>query len=139
MLSIGTAIPLPAGSRPRPAPVPVDITRSLEGLLSGFEFDVVHVHDPFAPSVASAALRHSRSLNAGTFHLPTERVLSTQVARPIVEIFFGRLDARTVTGRTTAELLSRFFPGTYEVLTPPAEVGAVEPGRGAAADRLRRA
>ena len=130
MLSIGTAIPLPAGSRPRPAPVPVDITRSLEGLLSGFEFDVVHVHDPFAPSVASAALRHSRSLNAGTFHLPTERVLSTQVARPIVEIFFGRLDARTVTGRTTADLLSRFFPGTYEVLTPPAEVGAVGPGEG---------
>ena len=29
------------------------------------------------------------------FHLPTERVLSTQVARPLVEIFFGRLDART--------------------------------------------
>ena len=31
---------------------------------------------------ASVALRHSRSLNVGTFHEPTERVLSTQVARP---------------------------------------------------------
>jgi len=123
VLSVGPAIKLPAGSRPRPAPVPVDVTRSLEVLLSAVDFDVVHVHDPFAPSTASAALRHSRALNAATFHLPTERVLSTQLARPLVEIFFGRLDARTVTGRTTAELLSRFFPGSYEILEPAAEVG----------------
>ncbi len=127
VLSVGQAIPLPGGSRPRPAPVPVDIARSLESLLSAVEFDVVHVHDPFAPSVASAALRHSRTLNVATFHLPTERVLSTQVARPIVEIFFGRLDARTVTGASTAELLQRFFPGTYETLAPAAEVVAGEP------------
>ena len=52
--------------------------------------DIVHVHEPFAPSVSSAALRHSYSLNVATFHAPQERVLSTQVARPLVEIFFGR-------------------------------------------------
>ena len=59
-------------------------------------FDIVHVHEPFAPRVSSTALRHSFSLNVATFHAPQERVLSTQVARPLVEIFFGRLDARTV-------------------------------------------
>ncbi len=51
---------------------------------------------PFAPRVSSAALRHSSALNVATFHAPQERVLSTQVARPLVEIFFGRIDARTV-------------------------------------------
>ena len=30
--------------------------------------DVCHVHEPFAPSTSSAALRHSRALNVGTFH-----------------------------------------------------------------------
>jgi predicted metal-dependent phosphoesterase TrpH len=78
--------------------------------------DVVHVHDPFAPSAPSAALRHSFSLNVATFHAPQERVLSTQVARPLVEVFFGRIDARTVTRPETAELLERFFPAHYEVL-----------------------
>ncbi|HEV7562195.1 MAG TPA: hypothetical protein VGO24_01720, partial [Solirubrobacterales bacterium] len=62
-------------------------------LLGSRELDVVHVHEPFAPSVSSAALRHSYSLNVATFHAPQERVLSTQVARPLVEIFFGRIDA----------------------------------------------
>ncbi|HEX5527588.1 MAG TPA: PHP domain-containing protein [Solirubrobacterales bacterium] len=83
-------------------------------LLKGRELDIVHVHDPFAPSAPSAALRHSFSLNVATFHAPQERVLSTHVARPLVEIFFGRIDARTVTGAETAQLLERYFPGHYE-------------------------
>jgi len=94
--------------------------------------DVVHVHEPFAPSVASAALRHSFSLNVATFHKPQERVLSTQVARPLVEVFFGRLDARTVTSSATGELLERYFPGPYE-LVEPAEG---ERDWGAVADRF---
>ncbi len=85
-------------------------------LLKGRDLDVVHVHDPFAPSAASAALRHSYALNVATFHEPRERVLATQVARPLVEIFFGRIDARTVTRPQTAELLERFFPASYELL-----------------------
>jgi predicted metal-dependent phosphoesterase TrpH len=85
-------------------------------LLKARQPDIVHVHDPFAPSAPSAALRHSYSLNVATFHDPRERVLATQVARPLVEIFFGRIDARTVTRPQTAELLNRFFPADYEVL-----------------------
>jgi predicted metal-dependent phosphoesterase TrpH len=87
-------------------------------LLAADELDVVHVHDPFAPSVSSAALRHSLSLNVGTFHAPQERLFSTQVARPLVEIFFGRLDVRTVSSPPTGRLLERYFPGAYELVEP---------------------
>jgi predicted metal-dependent phosphoesterase TrpH len=87
-------------------------------LLGSTAFDIVHVHEPFAPSISSAALRHSHSLNVATFHAPQERVLSTQVARPLVEIFFGRLDARTVTSSATGELLEGYFPGSYELISP---------------------
>ena len=114
---------MPRGPAPRAAPVPIDLSRPLEELLGGVELDIVHVHDPFAPSAASVALRHSRSLNVGSFHEPTERILSTQVARPLVEIFFGRLDARTASCRTTSDLMERFFPGTYELVTPGADRG----------------
>jgi len=83
--------------------------------------DVVHVHEPFAPSASSAALRHSHSLNVATFHRPQERLFSTQVARPLVEVFFGRLDARTVAAPATGELLERYFPGSYELVEPAGE------------------
>jgi len=89
--------------------------------LTARPYDIVHVHEPFAPSVSAAALRHSLSLNVATFHAPQERVLSTQVARPLVEIFFGRIDARTVTSAATAELLGRYFPADYELVEPKGE------------------
>lgn len=94
---------------------------STKRLLGSSPPDIVHVHEPFAPSVSSAALRHSFSLNVATFHKPQERVLSTQVARPLVEIFFGRLDARTVATPATGELLERYFPGPYELVEPAGE------------------
>jgi predicted metal-dependent phosphoesterase TrpH/glycosyltransferase involved in cell wall biosynthesis len=121
VLAVGSSLAMPHGPRPRAAPVPIDLSRPLEELLGGLELDIVHVHDPFAPSAASVALRHSRSLNVGSFHEPTERILSTQVARPLVEIFFGRLDARTASCRTTSDLMGRFFPGTYELVMPGAD------------------
>jgi predicted metal-dependent phosphoesterase TrpH/glycosyltransferase involved in cell wall biosynthesis len=121
VLAVGSSLAMPRGPAPRAAPVPIDLSRPLEELLGGVDLDIVHVHDPFAPSAASVALRHSRSLNVGSFHEPSERILSTQVARPLVEIFFGRLDARTASCRTTSDLMERFFPGTYELVTPGAD------------------
>ncbi len=121
VLAVGQGVPLPGGPRPRTATVPLDLGPTLERLLSGVEFDIVHVHDPFAPGASSIALRHSHSLNVGTFHAPTERLLSTQVARPLVEIFFGRLDARTASTAATRDLVARYFPGTYSLVEAGAD------------------
>jgi hypothetical protein len=114
---------LPFRSARRPASVPVDVARTIEGLLDKVAFDFVHVHEPFAPSVPAAALRHSRALNVGSFHAPTERLISTQVARRVVELFFGRLDARTAAWPTTSELMGRWFPAPYDLIRP----GTAEP------------
>jgi glycosyltransferase involved in cell wall biosynthesis len=122
VLAIGQSIPLPSGPRRRPAPLPLDVSRALERLLEAVPLDLVHVHEPFAPSTGSAALRHSQSLNVATFHEPVERVLSTQVARMLVEVFFGRIDERTASNAATGELLQRFFPGNYELVRPGAVV-----------------
>lgn len=108
--------------RGRSATLPLDVSRTIEQLLDRAELDFVHVHEPFAPSAASAALRHSRALNVGTFHATTERVLSTQVARRVVELFFGRLDGRTASFACTRDLLARFFPGDYRVIRPGADL-----------------
>jgi predicted metal-dependent phosphoesterase TrpH len=109
-----------------------DPVKRLLGKKSARSLDIVHVHEPFAPSISSAALRHSYALNVATFHAPQERVLSTQVARPLVEIFFGRIDARTVTSTATAELLGSYFPASYDLVAPAGEGR----GWGAVADEL---
>jgi len=86
--------------------------------------DIVHVHDPFAPSTANAALRFSRSLNVGSFHAAGERALSATLGRRLQEGLFGRLDARTA-GSTAAQLeLQRLFGGEYRLVGDDAQAAA---------------
>ena len=116
VLGVGELLPMPPARRAAAPALPLDIARTIEEALTSASLDVVHVHEPFAPSASSAALRHSRALNVGTFHHPNERVFATQVARRFVELFFGRLDARITAHAATADLLARSFPSSYDVI-----------------------
>jgi predicted metal-dependent phosphoesterase TrpH/glycosyltransferase involved in cell wall biosynthesis len=122
LLGVGQSLPFPPARRGGPISLPIDVSRTIEMLLEQAPFDFVHVHEPFAPSAASAALRHSRALNVGAFHAPTERVLSTQFAPRLVQLLFGRLDGRTASFDATRQLVARFFPGDYRVIRPGADI-----------------
>ncbi|HEX6712871.1 MAG TPA: glycosyltransferase [Thermoleophilaceae bacterium] len=119
LLAIGQSLPARRGGA---VSLPVDVSKAMEQLLETADLDFVHVHEPFAPSAASAALRHSHALNVGTFHAPAERVVSTQVARRLVELLFGRLDGRTASFTATRDLVCRYFPGDYRVIHPGADL-----------------
>jgi hypothetical protein len=124
VLAVGEVIDVAGGARRRPAALPIDVARTVEELLGMLELDFVHVHEPFAPSTSNAALRNSRALNVGSFHASSERVLSTLLARRLVESVFGRLDARVASSPATAELMRRHFPGEYRLIGDDA--GAAE-------------
>jgi glycosyltransferase involved in cell wall biosynthesis len=119
MVAVGQSLPFRRGGS---VSLPLDVSRTLEELLERAELDFMHVHEPFAPSAASAALRHSHALNVGTFHSTTERFVSTQMARRVVELLFGRLDGRTASFAATRDLIERYFPGDYTVIRPGADL-----------------
>src|SRR3954447_13624720 len=129
VIAVGEVLDVPSGQRRRVAALPIDVARTIEEVLSTVALDFVHVHEPFAPSTANAALRHSRALNVGSFHSSAERLLSTLLARRFVESFYGRLDARVASNPATAELMARQFPGEYRL------IGDEDPD---AADELER-
>ena len=117
VLGVGEVLPF-APTRRRAASLPVDVAHTIEATLAAVALDVVDVHEPFAPSASSVALRHSRSLNVGSFHAPTERILSTQLTRPLSRLLFSRMDARIADYGATRDLLRGFFPGDYRVIAP---------------------
>ncbi len=116
VIAVGEVLDFAGGARRRPPALPIDVARTVEELLGSVELDFVHVHEPFAPSTSTTALRHSRALNVGSFHSSAERLLSTVLARRFVEGLFGRLDARTASTAATAELMDGHFPGDYRLL-----------------------
>ena len=56
LIAVGQSLPFRRGGS---VSLPLDVSRTLEDLLGRAELDFVHVHEPFAPSASSAALRHS--------------------------------------------------------------------------------
>ncbi|HEY5316697.1 MAG TPA: glycosyltransferase, partial [Solirubrobacteraceae bacterium] len=126
VLGVGEVLPF-AAARRRASSLPMDVARTIEDALAALPLDVVHVHEPFAPSASSVALRHSRALNVGSFHAPTERILSTQLARALVELLFSRLDARIASFTATRDLVQRYFPGEYRVIMPGADAAKRRP------------
>jgi hypothetical protein len=138
IVAVGEALGIkstPPAPRSR-ATLPIDVSRTIEQLFAETALDICHVHEPWAPSVASVALRQSRTLNVGTFHAPAERLIATQVARKLVELVFGRLDARLTSFEATRELLRRAFPADYEVLLPGADVTGSVPAQDAGPIRI---
>jgi glycosyltransferase involved in cell wall biosynthesis len=122
VLGVGEVLPF-APARRRTGSLPVDVARTIEEALTELALDIVNVHEPFAPSASSVALRHSHALNVGSFHAPTERILSTQLTAPLSRLLFARMDARTASYAATRNLLQRFFPGDYTVISPGADPG----------------
>lgn len=118
VVAVGRALPAGAGRR---LPGPIDMASSLETALTLVPFDVVHVHEPLAPSPALAALRHARGVTAATFH-GHEQLAGVAFLQPLVDRALSRVDVCTATTEMARRALTDLLPREY-VLVP----GGVDP------------
>lgn len=94
LTSSGGAVPVRYnGSVARLGFGPVTAGRASKWLAQG-EFDVVHIHEPFAPSVGLIALRLAEAPVVATFHSSQLRSRALQVAYPLVRPGLERISAR---------------------------------------------
>jgi len=107
--------------------LPVDVTSRLEKLMFGADFDLVHVHEPLAPSLSFTALREARSPVVGTFHLTPVGAAAYALGQSVLDRFLLRLDARFVTFGRGAQMMAELYPGDYEVLSCGTSVGGDPP------------
>ncbi|MHB1412259.1 MAG: glycosyltransferase [Thermoleophilia bacterium] len=98
--------------------LPLEVTDQLDALLSREKFDILHLHEPYPPSLSFTALRLARCPTLATFHTAGERFLGFQLMRPVVERFLARLDGRVCTSQNTRRAVSGYFPGSYRVIGP---------------------
>lgn len=96
--------------------LPLEVTEQVNSLLESERFDVLHIHEPYPPSLSFTALRLAHCPTVATFHTAGERFLSYQLMRPVVERFFSRLDGRICTSNNTRRMVSSYFPGEYSVI-----------------------
>lgn len=102
------------GSVAAMAPHPAAAIRTVRLLRRG-GYDVVHLHEPLAPSITLAALFAHVAPTVGTFHAAGEHTPYRWFAAPLRRLA-RRLDVRVAVSESAAELAGRYLGGTYETL-----------------------
>lgn len=99
---------------------PIDLSAALQDVLARVPFDVVHVHEPLAPTPALAALRHARGVTAATFHRQ-EQVAGVAFVRPFLDRAIARLDVVTVASDTVRRAVDEMFDRDATVIPDAAD------------------
>jgi phosphatidylinositol alpha-mannosyltransferase len=117
----GSSIGLPANGSIAPVALsPRALARTL-GLLRRGSPDVVHVHEPLAPTIAWACLMGAPAPVVGTFHRSGDSAVLA-VLRPVLRWATSRMAARCAVSAAAAETALRALGGEIEVLFNGVEV-----------------
>ncbi|MGH9195465.1 MAG: glycosyltransferase family 4 protein, partial [Acidimicrobiia bacterium] len=74
------------------------------------DIDLLHIHEPFSPSVSFLALMQTSLPVVATFHMSRERSFAYSVARPLLEYFERKIDHRIVVSGAARSLIARYLP-----------------------------
>lgn len=114
-VTTGRAVGVPVnGSVATIAPHPAAAWRTVRALRRG-RFDVVHVHEPLAPSIGLAALLDHPAPTVATFHAAGDRTPYRWFAAPARRVA-ARIDLRVAVSPAAAALAEQYLGGTCEVL-----------------------
>lgn len=137
VVSGGKAVPIPYnGSVARLRFGPATHRHVKKWLISGGEFDVLHLHEPNAPSLSMLALQAAEGPIVATFHTSTTKSLTLSVfqgiLRPYHEKIVGRIAVSDLARRWQMEAL-----GSDAVEIPNGvDVSALASHRGSTAIRV---
>jgi predicted metal-dependent phosphoesterase TrpH/glycosyltransferase involved in cell wall biosynthesis len=116
VVPLGSSLPIRLGGGVANLGLPVDVTSRLEKLMLGAGFDLVHAHEPLAPSLSFSAIREARSPVVATFHLTPLAVAAYELGQSLLDRFFLRLDARVATSLSGRSVMNELYPGSYAVI-----------------------
>ena len=115
--SIGRPVPVPYnGSVARLSFGPLSATRVRRWLRNG-EFDVLHIHEPLAPSVSVLALWSAHGPVVGTFHASVERSRTLLAVRSAIQPALEKINARIAVSPAARRYVVEHIGGTV-VLIP---------------------
>jgi phosphatidylinositol alpha-mannosyltransferase len=106
--------------------------------LRSFRPEVVHVHEPLAPSISLFATLRSRAPTVATFHAHAERSLLLTAAAPFLRGVWGRLRVRIAVSEAASSFVGSRFGDGIRVIPNGCDVdrfknarplGGMPPGR----------
>ncbi|HEY7756190.1 MAG TPA: glycosyltransferase family 4 protein [Actinomycetota bacterium] len=126
---VGRAVPVPYGGTVAPICFSWRSFRRIRRLVEVFEPDVVHVHEPLAPSTSMLTTFATTAPVVATFHAFAERSRLMELAAPVLRTVHRRIAAPVAVSQAAADFLSRSIRGAIEIVPNGVDVERfAEPG-----------
>lgn len=113
---VGMAIPVPSNESMARVTFSPAVTWKVRQFMRAQTFDVVHLHEPLTPLLGPAVLLHSDVANVGTFHAARPSNVMYMYLKPVLDLFFDKLDARVAVSEAAREFVDSYFPADYEIV-----------------------
>lgn len=113
---VGRGLLIPANRSLSRITIGVRVGRQVREFLHRERFDIVHIHGSLAPTLPLAALRHSCSINVGTFHAAHARSAGYRVFRSYLTGYFRKLHGLIAVSEPARRSMARYFPGNYSII-----------------------
>lgn len=114
-IHLGRPVPVPSGGSIARVSFSVWLQPKVKALLRQEQFDVVHLHEPFAGFIPYMMLRMSNAVNIATFHTFRGTRLY-RVGKHLLMRDYRKLDGRIAVSTPAYQFISRHFPGDYEII-----------------------
>lgn len=87
-------------------------------ILEQEKFDIVHIHEPLLPALATSVLHYSsQELIVGTFHAYRSNSWGYPFWKPIIlKRWFNKLDGKIAVSNAAMGFISRYFPSDYTII-----------------------
>ena len=112
----GRPVPVPIGGTVARVALSVWRRPRIKALIRNGGYDVVHVHEPFAPVPPNLGARTSSALTVGTFHAYREHGHLYRMSKYMLRTSPRRLDGRIAVSNAARSYVNRFYPGEYEII-----------------------
>jgi glycosyltransferase involved in cell wall biosynthesis len=95
---------------------PIDLLSNVDVVLENEEFDVLHIHEPFVPSLGWTAINHAECPIVATFHANSERFFWYWLGRPVFSRVFPVFDGVVAVSPAARDTAARYFEGQFRVI-----------------------
>lgn len=120
VLVFGRPIPIRASGSVVRSPIsPMLLFSSRIGdMLRSEKFDVIHIHEPLMPTLATSVLHHSSNeLVVGTFHAFRARSWGYPIWKHIIlNRWYKKLDGRIAVSNAARGFINKYFPADFTII-----------------------
>ena len=119
LIPMGAPISVPTGGSVARISLSVWLAGRLRKSIETENFDIVHVHEPFAGALTLAVLSkrlQNNPLMVATFHSFEGSALYQIVPNKLLKKYFGKIDGRIAVSSAARSYVSKYLPADYDII-----------------------